>query len=197
MDAGTGYRRYAPQQIEQARLICGLRAVDLPIDEIRVVLGRPATNQQWRLLPNRDGSLRLSCVRSGKVLDSPGGSGQGAVLIQWADNGGTNQWWNLVPAATSGYYRLVAGMADHRGMRSTVDPHLYPISVPRSRVSVLSDGEGIPPPGLGGQFAVSTSMIECAIIGYLLTGPTTAARPGWVEVVGGSLSLAAVHGTRV
>jgi len=46
-----------------------------------------------------------------------------------------------------------------------VDPHLYPISVPRSRVSVLSDGEGIPPPGLGGQFAVSTYMIECAIIG--------------------------------
>ena len=66
-----------------------------------------ATNQQWRLLPNQDGSFRLSSVRSGKVLDSPGGSGQGEGLIQWADNGGTNQWWNLVPAATSGYYRLV------------------------------------------------------------------------------------------
>src|SRR5207249_661173 len=26
-----------------------------------------STNQQWRLLPNRDGSFRLSCVRSGKV----------------------------------------------------------------------------------------------------------------------------------
>src|SRR6185312_3957642 len=57
------------------------------------------------------------------------------------------------------------GMANHWGMRSTVDPHLYPISVPRSRVSVLSVGEGIPPPGLGGQFAVSTYMVECAIIG--------------------------------
>jgi hypothetical protein len=65
------------------------------------------TNQQWRLLPNRDGSFRLSCVRSGKVLDSPGGSGQGAALVQWTDNGGTNQWWTLVPAATSGYSRIV------------------------------------------------------------------------------------------
>jgi alpha-L-fucosidase 2 len=65
-----------------------------------------SANQQWRLLPNRDGSFRLSCARSGKVLDSPGGSGQGAALVQWADNGGTNQWWTLVPA-TSGYHRLV------------------------------------------------------------------------------------------
>ncbi|MEK8103897.1 RICIN domain-containing protein [Micromonospora sp. M12] len=66
-----------------------------------------AANQQWRLLPNSDGSFRLSGVKSGKVLDSPGGSGQGAALVQWADNGGRNQWWNLVPATTSGYYRFV------------------------------------------------------------------------------------------
>ncbi|MFG1837293.1 glycoside hydrolase N-terminal domain-containing protein [Micromonospora sp. NPDC049175] len=66
-----------------------------------------AANQQWRLLPNSDGSFRLSGVKSGKVLDSPGGSGQGAALVQWADNGGRNQWWNLVPATTSGYHRLV------------------------------------------------------------------------------------------
>ncbi len=43
VDADTGYRRYALDQLDQARLICGLRAVDLPIDEIRAVLGsRPA-----------------------------------------------------------------------------------------------------------------------------------------------------------
>jgi DNA-binding transcriptional MerR regulator len=43
VDPDTGYRRYAPDQLDQARLICGLRAVDLPIDEIRAVLGsRPA-----------------------------------------------------------------------------------------------------------------------------------------------------------
>jgi DNA-binding transcriptional MerR regulator len=40
VDAGTGYRRYAPQQIEQARLICGLLAVILrrPTNDVRGVL---------------------------------------------------------------------------------------------------------------------------------------------------------------
>ncbi|MDX5566110.1 alpha-L-fucosidase [Streptomyces sp. ID05-04B] len=64
------------------------------------------TNQQWKLLPNTDGSYRLSNVRSGKVLDSPGGSAEGAALDQWTDTDANNQWWKLVPA-TSGYYRLV------------------------------------------------------------------------------------------
>ncbi len=64
------------------------------------------TNQQWKLLPNTDGSYRLSNVRSGKLLESPGSSAQGAQLDQWADTGSGNQWWKLV-AATSGYYRLV------------------------------------------------------------------------------------------
>ncbi|WP_079051821.1 alpha-L-fucosidase [Streptomyces regalis] len=64
------------------------------------------TNQQWQLLPNTDGSYRLSNVRSGKVLDSPGGSAQGVALDQWTDTDSSNQWWKLVPA-TSGYHRLV------------------------------------------------------------------------------------------
>lgn len=38
--ADTGYRRYAPEQVAPARLICGLRGVDMPIDEIRAVLDR-------------------------------------------------------------------------------------------------------------------------------------------------------------
>jgi alpha-L-fucosidase len=64
------------------------------------------TNQQWKLLPNSDGSYRLSNVRSGKLLESPSGSAQGTQLDQSADAGTSNQWWKLVPA-TSGYYRLV------------------------------------------------------------------------------------------
>ncbi|MGW2571952.1 RICIN domain-containing protein [Streptomyces sp. NPDC001537] len=51
------------------------------------------TNQQWRLLPDTDGSYRLSNVRSGKVLDSPGGS---ANVIQWPTTGGANQDWQIV-----------------------------------------------------------------------------------------------------
>ncbi|MCL8017275.1 alpha-L-fucosidase [Streptomyces sp. AS02] len=65
------------------------------------------TNQQWKLSANSDGSYRLVNVRSGKVLESPGGSVEGAALDQWTDNGGTNQWWNLVPSSTGGYYTLV------------------------------------------------------------------------------------------
>jgi DNA-binding transcriptional MerR regulator len=40
VDPDTGYRRYGRDQLDQARLICGLRAVDLPIDEIRAVLAQ-------------------------------------------------------------------------------------------------------------------------------------------------------------
>ena len=64
-------------------------------------------NQQWKLLPNTDGSYRLSNLRSGKVLDSPDGSVEGTALDQRADDGGDDQWWKLVPSQTSGYYRLV------------------------------------------------------------------------------------------
>lgn len=38
IDDRTGYRRYHPDQVRRARLIRTLRAVELPIDEIKVVL---------------------------------------------------------------------------------------------------------------------------------------------------------------
>jgi DNA-binding transcriptional MerR regulator len=41
VDPGTSYRRYGHDQLGQARLICGLRAMDLPIDEVRAVLAGP------------------------------------------------------------------------------------------------------------------------------------------------------------
>ncbi|WP_055711440.1 alpha-L-fucosidase [Streptomyces torulosus] len=65
------------------------------------------TNQQWKLLPNTDGSYRLVNVRSGKLLESPDNSLKGAPLDQSTDDGGDNQWWKLVPSQASGYYRLV------------------------------------------------------------------------------------------
>ncbi len=65
------------------------------------------TNQQFTLTANADGSYRLTNVRSGKLLDSPGGSGQGAQLVQWTGTTDDNQSWKLVPAQTSGYYQIV------------------------------------------------------------------------------------------
>jgi DNA-binding transcriptional MerR regulator len=41
VDPSTGYRRYRPGQISQARLICALRAIDLPLDMVREVLAAP------------------------------------------------------------------------------------------------------------------------------------------------------------
>ena len=55
-----------------------------------------STNQQWQLLPNADGSFRLSARHSGLVLTA--GSTQGAQLEQRADTGGNDQWWKLVDA---------------------------------------------------------------------------------------------------
>ncbi|MFF9542567.1 alpha-L-fucosidase [Streptomyces albidoflavus] len=64
-------------------------------------------NQRWRLLTSGDGSVRLVNVRSGKVLDSPGGSAAGAGLIQWSDQSADNQRWLLSPSATGGHVNLV------------------------------------------------------------------------------------------
>ncbi|MFE3451451.1 VOC family protein [Nonomuraea sp. NPDC059194] len=41
VDPVTGYRRYRPEQVRQARLICALRRIDVPIDAVRVVMDDP------------------------------------------------------------------------------------------------------------------------------------------------------------
>ncbi|WP_076440282.1 MerR family transcriptional regulator [Microbispora rosea] len=41
VDPVTGYRRYRPEQVRQARLICALRCVDMPIDAVRLVMDDP------------------------------------------------------------------------------------------------------------------------------------------------------------
>jgi DNA-binding transcriptional MerR regulator len=46
VDADTGYRRYRRGQIPRARLISSLRWIDLPIDEIRQVLGGQIASEE-------------------------------------------------------------------------------------------------------------------------------------------------------
>jgi DNA-binding transcriptional MerR regulator/predicted enzyme related to lactoylglutathione lyase len=41
VDPATGYRRYRPEQLRHAKLICALRGVDMPLDDIRVALRDP------------------------------------------------------------------------------------------------------------------------------------------------------------
>jgi DNA-binding transcriptional MerR regulator len=40
VDPNSGYRRYHRGQLDDARLICGLRAVGVPVDDVRAVVGR-------------------------------------------------------------------------------------------------------------------------------------------------------------
>lgn len=65
-----------------------------------------SANQQWQLLSNPDGSVRLVNRNSGRLLDSPSGAVQGTQLDQWQDTNSDNQWWKLV-GTDGGYYRLV------------------------------------------------------------------------------------------
>jgi protein phosphatase len=54
VDPGNGYRRYAPEQLEQARLVAWLRRIGMPLAEIRTVLELPgadaagAVERYWR-----------------------------------------------------------------------------------------------------------------------------------------------------
>jgi DNA-binding transcriptional MerR regulator len=50
VDQMTGYRRYRPDQVETALTIRRLRDLELPIDEIRVVLAADDPTEQRRLL---------------------------------------------------------------------------------------------------------------------------------------------------
>jgi DNA-binding transcriptional MerR regulator len=54
VDPDSSYRRYAMGQLDQARLICGLRAVDMPIDEVRAVLGMGPADVRSALDTHRD-----------------------------------------------------------------------------------------------------------------------------------------------
>ncbi|WP_433789089.1 MerR family transcriptional regulator [Actinoplanes sp. CA-252034] len=54
VDPGTGYRRYRRDQIDGARLVCGLRAMGVPVDEVRAVVGRPAEHVRPALDSHRE-----------------------------------------------------------------------------------------------------------------------------------------------
>jgi DNA-binding transcriptional MerR regulator len=80
VDSETGYRRYRPEQIGQARLICALRQVDLPIDVLREVLDDPANQSLGPALTRH----RETLADRGRVL-----SNIVRLVDQYLDQGGT------------------------------------------------------------------------------------------------------------
>ncbi|WP_035800460.1 DNA polymerase III subunit beta family protein [Kitasatospora mediocidica] len=73
VDPQSGYRWYAPDQLADARLICRLRRVGLPLADIRLVLAEPAHSEAARRALDAhlrrledglaDARRELSCVR--------------------------------------------------------------------------------------------------------------------------------------
>jgi DNA-binding transcriptional MerR regulator len=68
VDPGSGYRRYRPDQLDDARLICGLRAVGVPIEEVRAVLGRPAGQVRSTLDAHRERLVTQARELSQRIL---------------------------------------------------------------------------------------------------------------------------------
>jgi hypothetical protein len=65
-------------------------------------------NQQWRLVPVRDGAVRIIAHHSGQVLDVDGGLADDVTpIIQYPWHGGANQLWTVEPAS-NGYVFIVA-----------------------------------------------------------------------------------------
>ncbi|MFE9786781.1 MerR family transcriptional regulator [Nocardia salmonicida] len=62
VDAGTGYRRYSTDQVEQAHLIRRLRDLDMPLPEIRTVLATADPGE-------RDTALRAHLIRMEAALE--------------------------------------------------------------------------------------------------------------------------------
>ena len=57
-------------------------------------------------VPDLSGTYKIVSVSSGKVLDAVGrGTGDGTLIDQWTDNGGTNQQWTLA-LNSAGYYTI-------------------------------------------------------------------------------------------
>jgi DNA-binding transcriptional MerR regulator len=86
VDPQTGYRRYHADQIRAARLICGLRAVDLPIEELQQVVGlddaavQPVLERHRRRLASRARTLTMMTatldeyLEKGSPMPAPTGS---------------------------------------------------------------------------------------------------------------------------
>jgi DNA-binding transcriptional MerR regulator len=99
VDPQTAYRRYHPDQLGDARLICSLRGVDLPLEEIRAVLtadGEPEVQvvltQHRRRLAERVDRLEqmldtsATYVDRGVPLPTPNGCRVVQVMVSTRDH---------------------------------------------------------------------------------------------------------------
>lgn len=70
VDEGTGYRRYAPGQVDDAHLIRRLRDLDMPIAEIRQVLAEPGPAARQDALARHLDRMEAELTRTRDVVVS-------------------------------------------------------------------------------------------------------------------------------
>ena len=68
VDRFTGYRRYAPDQVEIARTIARLRDLEVPLEEIRAVLGTDDPAEQRRRVADQATRLQARVDRQRHIL---------------------------------------------------------------------------------------------------------------------------------
>ena len=64
VDADSGYRRYAPEQIVTAQVIRRFRDLDMPLEDIRAVLDASDVETRNRVIANHLGRLETNLART-------------------------------------------------------------------------------------------------------------------------------------
>jgi DNA-binding transcriptional MerR regulator len=70
VDADTGYRRYATEQIVAAQIIRRFRDLDMPLDDIQVVLQAPDVETRNRVIANHLARLESTLARTQDAVTS-------------------------------------------------------------------------------------------------------------------------------
>jgi DNA-binding transcriptional MerR regulator len=89
VDRFTGYRRYAPEQVDLARAIARLRDLEVPLEEIRAVLGTDDPAEQRRRVGDQAARVQARVDRQAHILHVLRQLSQGREPIVTASGAGT------------------------------------------------------------------------------------------------------------
>ncbi|MFJ8313602.1 MULTISPECIES: MerR family transcriptional regulator [unclassified Streptomyces] len=70
VDVDSGYRRYAAEQIVKAQIIRRFRDLEMPLDDIRIVLQAPDVETRNRVIANHLARLESSLARTQETVES-------------------------------------------------------------------------------------------------------------------------------
>jgi DNA-binding transcriptional MerR regulator len=125
VDADTGYRRYRRGQVPRARLISSLRWIDLPIDEIRQVLGGAVATEEV-LDRHRERLVRQADLLAARLADIDRFTEKGLPMPQVVDSGCVPVQIKLAvsdAAAAVAFYRAAFGMEYEVTRRTDDEDH--------------------------------------------------------------------------